>query len=161
MHCTRCTDKYHVRCDPVNPLRVIYHEKLLRMMYIFFTIIVLLFTLMCMIVFVAAVRFAANATTADQLDALKVKMSLFKDPVDVRVWTAVLMGFYWLMAALVFIFSKRRFGGYKEIHVLPATDADSTMTLVDEHDSIDNEARSENDFDDDYELQTLTTVTVK
>lgn len=122
MHCTRCMDEYDVMAKPVNPLRVLAFDRVMRVLMALMTICIIVLCTSCILLIVNANDFVRQCLVAgqSQLDAEKellISTWVLPQPMDVRNW-AMLMSVTFTGSYLITLFVVLcHSSGYSEITV--------------------------------------------
>jgi hypothetical protein len=116
LHCSRCMDSYNVLTRPVSSLRVLMHDRIMR-------VLVGLMTLCILILIVASMTIILVSHKDKNNRPIFIETWWNSTPMDVRVWASLLMGAfvltYTITVAVVLYYSS----GYREVLVLPKSPA--------------------------------------
>jgi hypothetical protein len=120
LKCTRCLDSYEVVVRPVNPLRLLSYDRVMRILMLLMTLCITILMIACGMIFVEANAYEKLAFSLgrDAKPALLIKSWVHSKPIDVRYWAAGMMTSFGLAYAFTFAVVWRHCSGYSEISVL-------------------------------------------
>lgn len=118
IRCTRCMDQYIVALKPVSPLRVLFHDRLLKILTILMTLCVIVLLFACGSILYQAQSYLNKVGYEVGAEHLKIQVWGFPEKVDIRMWSlgmcSIFIGAYAITLVIVF----RHLRGFFDVQVI-------------------------------------------